>query len=115
MNYKSIATPVLAEQVKTLQSEKLKSYVEFFSMVDGEVATSSTKLVELKCRLKKQYGATEIEATDWIVEFPNGEVHVVRDERFSQRFQRVEAYTPEEVKNAISMAKLLATMGGESS
>ena len=57
--------------------------------------------------LSLEYGATEVEPTDWIVEFPNGEIHVVRDIHFKIRFEHVETFTPKE----ISYARLLADMG----
>ena len=63
--------------------------------------------------LRPHFGGTIIESGDWLVEFPNGEVHVVRDIRFKQRFEHVESYTKEDIKSAVSMARKLAEMGGE--
>lgn len=108
MNYKSKAVPVVAEQVlynsiNAIDSELFATYGEDRRIKGGLP------------QLKDVYGGTVIDSGDWLVEFPNGEIHVVRDEQFKQRFEHVNTYTPEEVKNAISMARALAVLGGESS
>lgn len=109
MNYKSIATPVNAVQFfENKQHELIDKYVTWYPYT-YDVSSQTV----IRYRLHENWGSTEVFDGCWIVEFPNGEVHVVLDERFEQRFQQVETYTPEEVTNAISMAKTLAVMGGE--
>lgn len=110
MNYKSVAVPVQAEQFNE-NSFYEKDYVmkEYIEVYESPNATCDTHQVGYK--LKSKYGSTEVPIGSWIVVFPNGEVHVVLDERFKQRFEEVESFTPEEVKNAISMAKTLSAIG----
>lgn len=42
---------------------------------------------------------------DWIVEFPNGELHVVENKYFVQRFEHVKEYTKAELSYAAKLAK----------
>lgn len=107
MNYKSKPIPVLGKQFYSdnwQESEYLKRVI-----TDANLPFNGTY------RLKEEYGETIVKDGFWIVEFPNGEVHVIREDMFPTRFEKVEVYTPEEVKNAISMARTLAVLGGESS
>ena len=94
MNYKSISVPVKAIQWTVNSSH-----------------WAVIKYTNFRFELKETLGGTAVDVGDWVVEFPNGEVHVVTDERFKQRFQHVETYTPEEVDNAVSMAKLCKDIG----
>ena len=41
----------------------------------------------------------------WRVEFPNGEVHIVEDKYFNQRFEKTEKFTKEELSYASKLAK----------
>jgi hypothetical protein len=57
--------------------------------------------------LDTSLGSTAVDFGDWIVEFPDGEIHVVRDEHFKIRFQEVKVLSKEDK----SYAKLLASIG----
>lgn len=94
MHYKSISVPV-----KAIQWERTS------------VHWAVVKFTNFRFELLEKLGGTAVDVGDWIVEFPNGEVHVVTNERFQQRFQHTEMFTPEEVNNAISMAKLCRELG----
>lgn len=87
MNYRSIAVPV-----KATQWIKEDSHILVFPNYDGGDIISYS--------LTGEYGATEVEVGDWIVEFPNGEIHVVRDKHFKQRFEQTEKFTKSELSYA---------------
>jgi hypothetical protein len=57
--------------------------------------------------LSSESGSTEVDFGDWIVEFPDGEIHVVRDEHFKIRFEEVKELT----KKDRTYAQLLASIG----
>lgn len=112
MNYKSISVPVVAERLiynqGSIEETLRNKYVE-------EVPRVGSGRSSVQYRLKEQYGWTHVPDGYWLVEFPNGEIHVVSPARFEERFQHVQSYTPEEVKNAVSMARRWQEMGGETS
>lgn len=94
MNYRSIAVPVQATQwFKDGDHNLVYPIFDGFNIQWYELSNSS--------------GSTEVDSGDWIVEFPNGEVHVVRDKHFKQRFQETTKFTKQE----LSYVSRLASMG----
>lgn len=55
-------------------------------------------------KLLKEYGSTEVNESDWIVEFATGEIHVVRDSAFKLRFEKTNSFTKKELSAAVNMA-----------
>ena len=54
---------------------------------------------------KHSYEGMIVNENDWIVQFPNNEVHIVEDEHFKQRFERTEKFTKTELSYASKLAK----------
>lgn len=91
LKFKSRSVPVKAVQ---FNSKDGNEYVDVDTLAyDWEVYN-----------LRDEYGGTDVQDGDWIVEFPNKEIHVVTDENFKLRFEEVEEYT----KKELSYASLLA-------
>ena len=85
--YRSISVPVKATQWKKEGDH------------DKVVQDASNKFV-----LVNEYGSTEVNDGDWIVEFATGEIHVVRDFAFKLRFEKTNSFTKKELSAAVNMA-----------
>lgn len=114
MKFKSRAIPVEATQFNEESYESLKHLID---TVEDFIRKGFDSLGHVSYDLCESYttyyltedlGATEIAIGDWIVQFPNGEVHVVQDKHFQQRFEHVKEYT----KTELSYAHKLAEIGG---
>lgn len=91
MNYRSVSVPVEATQwLQPGDHKRVKRNTNF-----------STDFYYLEDNLGNELS---VEASDWIVEFPNLEIHVVKDVHFKQRFEHTEKYTPKELSYASRMA-----------
>lgn len=92
MNYRSISVPVKATQWNKPGDHEKVTEDNTYQIV--------TYYIE-----DKLSNPLPVEAGDWIVDFPNGELHVVRDVHFKQRFEHTDKYTMKELGYAARMAE----------
>ena len=86
MKYRSIAVPVDATQF----DQTVKHFVDEFNV---------------KYIKDSEGNMLSIVIGDWIVYFPNNEIHVVSDKNFKQRFVMTEYFTKEELMYARKLAE----------
>lgn len=86
MKYRSIAVPVEAIQFDLTVPHLVDEYGVNY--------------------IKDSYGnILPLVVGDWIVYFPNNEIHVVTDKCFKQRFERTESFTKSELSYARRLAE----------